>query len=132
MVVKNNKSGVEREREEAIRKLQKEIQGLEREISKKKNKIYSDQSQIQSTHKSVNSGISKSYNTANKDNSEYLYHVVTAGENLSQIASQYGVSIGELMDMNGISNPNAVSPGQSIIVKKIQSVPSSTIYHTVK
>ena len=132
MVVKNNKSGVQREREEAIKKLQKEIQGLEREISKKKNKIYSGQNENITTEKSVDNGVSKSYSTNNSNNAEYLYHVVTPGESLSQIASQYGVSIGELIDMNGLSDPKAISPGQSLIVKKIQTAPTSTIYHTVK
>jgi len=36
MVVKNNKSGIEREKEEQIRNLEKEINSLERVISKKK------------------------------------------------------------------------------------------------
>jgi LysM repeat protein/uncharacterized protein involved in exopolysaccharide biosynthesis len=132
MVVKNNKSGVEREREEAIRKLQKEIKSLEREISKKKNKFYSGNVQQQSSS-NVTTGVSKSYTTADKSsNAEYLYHVVENGESLSQIASRYGVSIGALIDINGLSNPQTITPGQSLIVKRIESTPTKNIYHTVK
>ena len=38
LVVKNNKSGVEREKEEQINNLEKEIRSLEKEINKKKNR----------------------------------------------------------------------------------------------
>ncbi len=135
LVVKNNKSGAEREREEAIRQLQKEIQSLEREISKKKNKIYSGSNTLsaQGTTKTVSTGVEKNTpSTQNKTTDEYLYHVVAPGESLAQIASQYGVSVGQLIEMNGLSDPQSIKPGQTLIVKRISTTPSSTIYHTVK
>ena len=43
-------------------------------------------------------------------------HVVARGENLSTIASGYGLSLQELAAYNGIANPNLVFVGQQIAV----------------
>lgn len=131
MVVKNNKSGIEREREEEVRKLQKEINSLQREISKRKNKILTKDVKNSSSAIPNAQGVSKNSTSSYDKNPEYVYHVMTPGENLSQVASQYGVSIGELMDLNGLSDPNAISEGQSIIVKKL-SASTKPVYHVVK
>ncbi|RLD91324.1 MAG: hypothetical protein DRJ09_01425 [Bacteroidetes bacterium] len=132
MVVKNNKTGIQREREEEVRKLQKEIHSLEREISKKKNKVITESPQGETAKSGhATQGISKEYGSTLDKSPEYIYHVMTPGENLSQVASQYGLSVGELLDMNNLSNPNSVSSGQSIIVKKLSGT-SSPLYHTVK
>jgi len=132
MVVKNNKTGIQREREEEVRKLQKEIRSLEREISKKKNKVITESPQSATTkHLHSTEGVSKDYGTTLDKSPEYVYHIMTPGENLSQVASQYGLSMGELLDLNNLSNPNSVSAGQSIIVKKLNST-SRPVYHTVK
>jgi len=132
MVVKNNKTGVQREREEAVHKLQKEIRSLEREISKKKNKVITE-SPVGETAKQAHAtqGVSKDYGSTLDKSPEYVYHVMTAGENLSQVASRYGLSMGELLDMNDLSDPSSVYQGQSIIVKKL-SDGSNPLYHTVK
>ena len=129
-VVKNNKSGVQREREEAIKKLQKEIHSLEKEISKKKNRVMAG-SPDSSPAAQTNQGVTKEHYNSPEGNPEYVYHVIRPGENLSQVASQYGISVGQLMDMNGLSDPNSVTSGQTVIVKKL-SVSTSPIYHTVK
>ena len=132
MVVKNNKTGIQREREEEVHKLQKEIRSLEREISKKKNKVITESPQGKTTKPAhATQGVSKDYGSTLDKSPEYVYHVMTAGENLSQVASQYGLSMGELLDMNDLSDPNSVSQGQSIIVKKL-SDGSNPLYHTVK
>lgn len=132
LVVKNNKTGVQRKREEEVRKLQKEIRSLEREISKKKNKVLTESPQSQTTKPvHANQGVSKDYGSTLDKSPEYVYHVMTPGENLSQVASQYGLSMGELLDMNNLSDPNGVSSGQSIIVKKL-SGGNTPMYHTVK
>jgi len=133
LVVKNNKNGIQRQREEEVRKLQKEIHALEKEISKRKNKVIAETTANASTKTVSHStqGVAKTNVVTTDENPEFIYHVMAPGENLSQIASQYGVSLGELMSMNGISDPNAVSQGQSIIVKKL-NVETAPVYHTVK
>ncbi|MCL4863170.1 MAG: LysM peptidoglycan-binding domain-containing protein [Caldilineaceae bacterium] len=50
-------------------------------------------------------------------------HIVQAGETLSQIAQQYGVTMQALMEANGIQNANAIYVGQSL---RIPSVPATT------
>lgn len=41
-------------------------------------------------------------------------HVVQAGETLSQIAAEYGMSVSDLADMNGIDDVNMVAEGQRL------------------
>lgn len=43
-------------------------------------------------------------------------HVVQAGETLSQIAQRYGVSVLDIMQRNGISDPNRLSVNQELII----------------
>jgi len=131
MVVKNNKSGIQREKEEEVHKLQKEIRSLEKEISKRRNKVINNGGAMQSNATPHLQGVSKNSTSSNDKNPEYVYHVMGPGENLSQLASQYGISVGELMDLNGLSDPNTISQGQSIIVKKL-SATSKPVYHIVK
>ena len=37
---------------------------------------------------------------------------IQAGQTLSEIAQQYGVSVQELQQLNGIKNPNKIRAGQ--------------------
>ena len=46
-----------------------------------------------------------------------VYYVVKRGDTLSGIASKYGTTYQKLAQMNGISNPNLIYPGQRIRVK---------------
>lgn len=43
-------------------------------------------------------------------------HVIQSGESLSSIAAQYGVTAQEIIDLNGISNPDAIYVGQQLII----------------
>ena len=43
-------------------------------------------------------------------------HVVTAGDTLSSIAVQYGVTVEAIMQANQISNPNLINAGQELII----------------
>lgn len=43
-------------------------------------------------------------------------HVVQAGETLSEIASMYGVTVEEMVQANGLDNPNAISVGQALVI----------------
>ena len=43
-------------------------------------------------------------------------HTVAAGESLSTIAQQYGVSTAALMDFNDITDPNKILVGQVLLI----------------
>jgi LysM repeat protein len=43
-------------------------------------------------------------------------HVIKKGENLSRIASIYGVTVSQIMELNGLSNPSLIRAGQSLII----------------
>jgi LysM repeat protein len=43
-------------------------------------------------------------------------HIVSRGENLAVIARQYGVSVRDLMSVNGIANPNVIYVGQRLTI----------------
>jgi LysM repeat protein len=43
-------------------------------------------------------------------------HVVEQGETLSEIARAYGVTAEQLVQVNGLDNPNAISVGQALII----------------
>src|SRR5690606_12802034 len=46
-------------------------------------------------------------------------HRVAPGESLSQIAAGYGVSLGALLQANRIADPNAVFPGQPLLIPSV-------------
>ena len=43
-------------------------------------------------------------------------HVVVSGETLGVIARRYNTSVESITDLNGLSNPNAISVGQEILI----------------
>jgi LysM repeat protein len=43
-----------------------------------------------------------------------VIHVVKAGENLTVIAAKYGVTVKAIQELNGITNPNRIFPGQKL------------------
>lgn len=47
-----------------------------------------------------------------------VYYTVRYGDTLSEIASKYGTTYQHLANMNGISNPNLIYPGQVLIIAK--------------
>ena len=46
------------------------------------------------------------------------YYTVQSGDYLGKIANRYGVSVSDLCNWNGISNPDLIYPGQRLLVKK--------------
>ena len=56
---------------------------------------------------------------------------VRSGETLSDIADRYGVSVGTLMRMNGIRNPDSLQIGQSLQVPG-PTVTAGSGRHSVK
>jgi LysM repeat protein len=47
---------------------------------------------------------------------ETVTHVVRPGENLSQIARLYGVSVSAIVQANNLWNPNVIYPGQCLLI----------------
>lgn len=45
-------------------------------------------------------------------NTETITYTVQRGDTLSSIASRYGTTVQELVDINGLSNPNLIYPGE--------------------
>ena len=61
-------------------------------------------------------------------------HVVEAGDSLSAIAQQYGVSLRAIMSANNISNSSLIYPGQRLVIPGTDapsSVPADTAVHVV-
>ncbi len=55
-------------------------------------------------------------------------YVVRSGDNLSLIATQFGVSMEELMAANGIENPNWIGVGQKLVIPRHGApTPTSTV-----
>ncbi len=122
LVVKNGKMGLAREKEDQIRRLQEEIQGLEKQIiTKRSNELLSDQNNSNTNPTQVQDNIDKSDNTT--------FHTVRPGESIYSIASMYGVSAGEIVDQNKLSN-NSVNIGQTLVIRK--EIPTEYLYHIIK
>ncbi len=47
-----------------------------------------------------------------------IIHVVLAGEGLSSIAAQYGVSVSAIVDANNLANPDVIRVGDELIIPK--------------
>jgi len=146
LVVKNGKTGFQREKEQEIKYLEDEIKGLEREISKKKNKAKREREVNSSldtnqddAKKDEDLGLDKktfdNKNEVSENTDNNIYHIVRSGESLGQLSSRYGKSIGELMNINHLQS-TALSPGQQLIVGKYNNFNNNDsknyITHSVK
>ena len=56
-------------------------------------------------------------------------YTVISGDNLSSIASRFGTTVERICNLNGISNPNLIHPGQ---VLKLDGAIDNSVYHTVE
>ncbi|HQY92540.1 LysM peptidoglycan-binding domain-containing protein [Caldilinea sp.] len=55
------------------------------------------------------------------------YHVVARGDTLSEVAKAYGMTTGDLMRLNGISNANMIWLGQQLrVTARVDAVAAST------
>lgn len=54
---------------------------------------------------------------AKLNQSSKVYYTVKNGDNLSNIASVYGVTVNSIVNLNGLANPNLIYPGQRLRVK---------------
>jgi LysM repeat protein len=53
-------------------------------------------------------------------------HTVKRGETLASIAHRYGVSLWTLIQVNNVSNPALIVPGQTLVIPKASSLASSS------
>jgi uncharacterized protein involved in exopolysaccharide biosynthesis/LysM repeat protein len=147
MVVKNGKAGVQREKEEQIRALERELKNLEREINQKRINGSSDTESKTPSSGGRGEGLSKDdvlihQQTYYYDNNEQFgsspayqtspatserIHIVKAGETLLSVAKQYGVSMNQLRELNKLSTQELKS-GQRIVIERTS--PALTVTNT--
>lgn len=133
LVVKNGKMGLERKREEQIENLEKEIQSLEREIDRKKTvaeEALSNPTDINIPVDAEPNTEPQKKKTTEQTANKTRFHTVSSGESIYYIANYYGLTVGELIEMNDL-NSNRVRPGQILIVRKSEA-PTANAYHTVR
>ena len=58
-------------------------------------------------------------------NTETVFYTVQSGDTLSEIANRYGTTLQELVDINNITNPNLIYPGETIRIATNSSVHGS-------
>lgn len=58
-------------------------------------------------------------------NTETVFYTVQSGDTLSEIANRYGTTVQELVDINNITNPNLIYPGETIRVTTNSTVHGS-------
>lgn len=131
LVVVDNKSGVEREKAEQIKNLQKEIHSLQKQINVKQNQAARDASTLSGNNNTQTVTASSSTGIQKNNSSHMITHVVVPGESLASIASRYGVSRGELMSLNNLSSSN-LTPGQRLIIEGPSGSTANFQYHIVK
>lgn len=71
-------------------------------------------------------------------NTETIYYTVKRGDTLGKIASQYGTTVQEIAQINGIQNINLIFPGQVLRINRNSNVHGSEsnstgkTYYTIK
>lgn len=59
--------------------------------------------------------------SATGSQNEVEYYMINQGETLSEIATQHGVSLSVLTELNGIDNPRAIRAGQKIMIPPLSN-----------
>ena len=60
-------------------------------------------------------------------------HTVVRGEVLARIASEYGISLSELIAANSLNNPDLIQPGQRLVIPSAgAAVGDAPLYHVVR
>ena len=72
-----------------------------------------------------------SYNTEPNEMGHIVY-TVRRGDNLWNISRKYGTTVQEIVQLNNISNPNLIFPGQRLKIPKASNVSNKSIYYTVR
>lgn len=56
-------------------------------------------------------------------NTETVFYTVQNGDTLSSIANRYGTTVQELVDINQLTNPNLIYPGQTLRIATNSTIP---------
>ena len=72
-----------------------------------------------------------SYNTEPNEMGHIVY-TVRRGDNLWNISRKYGTTVQEIAQLNNISNPNLIFPGQRLKIPKASNVSNKSVYYTVR
>ncbi len=67
-----------------------------------------------------------------EEETKTIYYTVKWGDTLSQIATQYGTTIQNLVNLNNIQNPNLIYVGQRLIIMANEQNQNESIVYTVK
>ena len=71
------------------------------------------------------SEIPNTQNPNDSINTETVFYTIQAGDTLSEIASRYGTTVQELVDINNLANPNLIYPGETLRVATNSTVHGS-------
>ncbi len=52
-----------------------------------------------------------------------IVYTVQAGDNLSDLAERFGTTVEELVAANGLTDPNALQPGQTLLIPSLLRTP---------
>jgi len=52
------------------------------------------------------------------------YHIVQAGENLTDISNKYDLTVIDLIEINNLNNPDSIKVGQKLIIRKTNTINS--------
>ena len=135
LVVKYGKTGAERDRLEEIKQKEKKIEELNQELQQEKERIQNITSQQRES--SGGTGQSTQRFSTNDTLSQGRYHTVSYGESLKSIATQYGMTVGELMTINNLRDTDIKVGNRLLVRRKSQARQSNRgqiqyDYHTVK
>ena len=84
------------------------------------------------------SQIPNTENPNNNYNTDTVYYTVKRGDTLGRIAAQYGTTVQEIAQINGIQNVNLIYPGQVLRIHTNSNIPGSNsnstgkTYYTIK
>ncbi len=59
------------------------------------------------------------------------YHVVQAGENLTEISNKYNLKLIDLIEINNLNNPDSIKVGQKLVIRKKNKI-NSEDYETTE
>jgi len=74
-------------------------------------------------------GEDKKKDVTSKNTRKEIIYTVKKGDTLSGIANKYGTTVNKLVEINNISNPNLIYPGQKI---KVNGSATQVITYTIK
>ncbi len=52
------------------------------------------------------------------------YHIIQAGENLTEISNKYDLKVIDLIEINNLNNPDSIKVGQKLIIRKKNTINS--------